>query len=80
MVVKQTVCDGQASVFKLLANVVGLECTEYIENMHAYNCYKVDGQWYKMNTTAGAAEAPYSGRYLAWLQNNSTPLSEPILQ
>jgi hypothetical protein len=75
----QGVCDSFSSTFKLLANIIGLECTEYSENMHTYNSYKIDGQWYKMDPTRGAAEAPYSGRYLDWLKNNSTPISEPII-
>lgn len=80
LVNKESVCDGFTSAYKLLANVVGLECTEYALNMHTHNCILIDGQWYTFDTTAGVAEAPYSGRYSNWLLYNMTPIDAPIIQ
>ncbi len=52
---KTAVCEGYARAFQLLCNKLGIECVTISgiadnEN-HAWNCAKIDGDWYQVDTT-----------------------------
>lgn len=60
LITKKCVCEGYAKAFKYIANRAGYEC-EILQGMatnssgqtesHAWNCVKLNGIWYQIDTT-----------------------------
>lgn len=61
------VCEGYARAFQMLMNGVGVDCVGVIgtgqDEMHIWNCVRLDGGWYNVDVTWDDQEEPYA-RYL----------------
>ena len=84
---KKCVCEGYMKAFKYLANAAGFEC-EMIQGMatnssgrtenHAWNCIKLNGTWYQVDTTwddpiiVGNGKLTNSARYRYFLKGTNT--------
>lgn len=91
LVDKKCVCDGFSTAFKLLADRAGLESSilfgsstqrETANEYHAWNCVKVDGDWYHLDVTwnEGSDETiPAIGRYLNFNLTTEQALQERTL-
>ena len=53
MVTKCGMCEGYSSVFKLIMDKLGIECsyTSSDKMGHAWNLVKIDGEWYHIDVT-----------------------------
>ncbi len=60
LVDKKAVCEGYARAFQLLCTRLGIECVTVFgtsENEgHAWNCAKIDGEWYQVDSTWNDAD------------------------
>lgn len=54
----RAVCDGISKAYALMCNIEGIECLQVTGNTvdnvgHAWNKFKVDGEWYNADPTGG---------------------------
>lgn len=47
----KSTCDGYSRAFNLLARKAGIPSIQVISNNHAWNIYKIDNKYYKIDTT-----------------------------
>ena len=50
---KKAVCAGYAKATQYLLNMLGIECTYYSNDSHAWNIVKLEGEYYHLDTTWG---------------------------
>ncbi len=55
----QSVCSGYSKAFQMACFAAGLDCTVisgFTTEAHMWNCVKIDGEWYHVDTTSNDSE------------------------
>lgn len=64
LVQRKAVCEGYARAFQMLLNGLGVDCVGVLgtgdDEMHIWNCVRLDDSWYNADVTWDDQEEPYA--------------------